>query len=433
MAAVGSAVGLGNIWRFPYMAGEYGGSSFILVYILCIFLIGLPILCCEFLLGRHSKRNTVNAFKRFHREYATPAWWQIIGWMGMAAGVLILSFYSVIGGWVIHYMLQAISDSFASAGKEAVGTMFTELIQNPASLIVWHTLFMILVIVTLSFGVRNGIERVAKYFMPLLLLLMLTLIAYNIKNGGMSETLSFMFEFDASQISAQTILVALGQAFFSLSIGMGAMMVYGSYLGGSRPLIGTTLTVVIADTSIAILSGLAIFPILFVMAIEPTQGPGLIFTALPLAIGQIPGSAIFGTAFFFLLLIAAWTSAISLLEPLIAWCIENLTWSRVFTCWVCGSVVWLLGLVTVFSFNEWAHIKFFGKTLFGLLDFLTSNIMLPLGGLLIIVFAGWVLPRAVMRKEVGIQNNFAYKIWQIVVRYVCPLAVLLIFIEGIFG
>ena len=429
MAAAGSAVGLGNIWKFPYTAGDNGGSSFILIYLICILLIGLPILCCEVLIGRHGKSNTVDAFKRFSQRYGLSGKWSIIGWMGIITGLLILSYYSVIAGWVMAYALKSITNTFQNMTPEAIGNIFGSFIADPTRLILWHTFFMVITVATLAGGVRHGIERVVKLFIPLLIVILVMLILYNVRFGNMSRAIDFMFSFEIEKINPEVVLIALGQAFFSLSLGMGAMMIYGSYLPNNRPLWGTTLAVVIADTSVALLAGLAIFPLLFVFNMEATQGVGLIFTTLPIAIGKMPGGMIFGFLFFFLLFIAAWTSALSLLEPLIAWCVEKYKWKRRHAAIGSGLLVWSLGLLTAFSFNHLEDFKFQGFNPFELLDYLTSNILLPLGGLLIVIFAGWFLPSAILQREIGLKSEFQQKLWRIIIRYFCPIAILLIFIS----
>lgn len=426
-AATGSAVGLGNIWKFPYTAAENGGSSFILIYLICIFLIGLPVLCCEILLGRHGKRNTVNIFYRFHRDYATPLGWRIIGWIGIASGIMILSFYSVIAGWVGAYIFKSAAGAFDNMTAEAVNNIWGALLSNPEQLLIWHTAFMVLTAATLARGVRDGIERVVRYFMPLLLILLIGLVIYNALTWDMQSTLKFMFSFEPDKITPYVILEALGMAFFSLSIGMGAMMIYGSYLPGSKPILGTTAAIVVADITVALLAGLAIFPLLFSFDLNPDEGgAGLIFKTLPLAIGQMPGGHLFGSLFFFLLLVAAWTSALSLLEPFAAWCVEHRSWNRSGAAIATSAGVWLLGLLTVFSFNEWKDITLFDKTAFGLLDYVSSNIMLPIGGVLIVLFAAWVLPASIMRDEIGLRNKKWQKVWQFVIRYLCPAAIIMI-------
>ncbi len=425
-AATGSAVGLGNIWKFPYIAGENGGSSFVLIYLACVVFIALPILSAEILIGRHGKRSPITVFQRFHRDYGTPSVWRFVGWLGVLAGFLVLSYYSVIAGWVIAYTFQAGAGAFANATADSITSNFNDLVGDPERLTLWHTFFMILTVVVLMNGIHKGIERVVKYFMPLLLILILGLIFYNFFVGDMARALGFMFSFDFDKVTGETVLVALGHAFFSLSLGMGAMMVYGSYLPDSAPLFGTAAIVAFADTTVAVLAGLMVFPLLFAFGMEPAQGVGLIFKTLPLAFSQMPGGTIFGTLFFFLLLIAAWTSALSLLEPIIAWAVEHLAWSRAKAAVTAGIVVWLIGLGTVFSFNVWQDVKLWDRTVFDLLDYLTSNIMLPLGGLLIVLFVGWMLPGAAVRAETGFRNGHLYRLWRVLVRWVAPAAVLLI-------
>ncbi len=430
LAATGSAVGLGNIWKFPYTAAENGGSSFILIYLACIFLIGLPVLCCEVLLGRHGKRNTVSIFRRFRRDYATPLGWSVIGWLGIASGIIILSFYSVIAGWVAAYIFKSAAGAFDNMTAEAIGNIFGALLENPEQLLLWHTAFMVLTATTLAHGVRDGIERVVRYFMPLLLVLLIGLVTYNAFTWDMQSTLAFMFSFEPDKITAGVILRALGMAFFSLSLGMGAMMIYGSYLPGSKPILGTASAIVVADVTVALLAGFAIFPLLFAFDLNPTEGgAGLIFQTLPLAIGQMPGGHVFGFLFFFLLLVAAWTSALSLLEPFVAWCVEHRGWNRSAAAIATSAAVWSLGLLTVLSFNEWEEVTLFDKTMFGLLDYVSSNIMLPVGGFLIVLFAGWVLPASVLRDEIGLRNKTWQKIWQFIVRYLCPVAIVIILVN----
>ena len=425
-AATGSAVGLGNIWKFPYMAGEHGGGSFILIYLACVVFIALPILSAEILIGRHGKRNPIGVFQGFRASYGTHRAWAGIGWLGVAAGFLILSYYSVIAGWVIAYVFKAGGGAFHQMTADGISNIFDALVSDPERLTLWHTLFMVLTVAVLVGGVQKGIERAVTYFMPLLLLLMLGLIFYNFIAGDVARGLHFMFAFDFSKVSGETFLAALGQAFFSLSLGMGAMMVYGSYLSADAPLFRTAAVVAFADTLIAILAGLMIFPLLFAFDVEPAQGAGLIFKALPLAFSEMPGGVLFGTLFFVLLLIAAWTSALSLLEPVISWAVERLAWSRARAAVTAGVIAWLLGLVTVFSFNLWQDFRLWDKTPFELLDYLTTNVMLPLGGLLIVLFVGWMLPRPVVKAETGFVDKRCYRLWHVLIRWVAPIALLLI-------
>ncbi len=408
------------------MAGEHGGGPFILIYLACVAFIALPILSAELLIGRHGKRNPVGVFHRFRRDYGTHPAWSGIGWLGVTAGFLILSYYSVIAGWVIAYVFKAGSGAFHQMTADGVSNIFGALVSDPERLTLWHTLFMVLTVAVLVSGVQKGIERVVTYFMPLLLLLVLGLILYNFVVGDVARGLRFMFAFDFDKVTGGTFLAALGQAFFSLSLGMGAMMVYGSYLSADAPLFRTAAVVAFADTLIAILAGLMIFPLLFAFDMEPAQGVGLVFKTLPLAFSEMPGGTLFATLFFALLLIAAWTSALSLLEPVISWAVEHLAWSRARAAVIAGVVAWLLGLVTVFSFNLWQDFQLWDKTPFDLLDYLASNVMLPLGGLLIVLFVGWILPGPAVKTETGFTDRHCYRLWRLLIRWVAPLALLLI-------
>lgn len=430
-AVIGSAVGLGNIWKFPYMAGEQGGAPFILIYLVFVFLMGLPVMASEIMLGRHGKRSTVGTFVRFGREYGTHPGWKIIGVMGIITGILILSFYSVIAGWLIFYIFNSASSAFDNLTAQAVSNIFDDFIKDPESLILWHTVFMLVTAVVFVRDINAGIGKVVSYCMPLLFFLMIAIVIYNIYYFEMAKALNFMFAFDWDKVKSDTVLVALSHAFFSLSIGMGAVMIYGSYLSDRVSLLGTTSIIVISDTLVAIVAGLMIFPILFSFGFEPSQGVGLIFKTLPIAFSQMPGGVVIASLFFFLLFIAAWTSALSLVEPALAWLIERTGWTRAKGVVFVAGCAWLLGLATVFSFNIWEEVKLMGKTPFDWIESLTADIMLPLGGLLIIVFAGWVLPNAVNAAELRIKKDFAYRVWRASTRYFCPVVLFIILLVGL--
>ncbi len=423
LAATGSAVGLGNIWKFPYIAGEYGGGAFVLVYLLCIALIGIPIMTAEVLIGRRGRRSPVGALARLAVEGGMSRHWRLIGWMGIVAGFLILSFYSVVAGWALAYVFQMQSGVFSGADSELAGALFTDLLASPDQLMLWHTVFMGMTIFVVARGVLSGLERAVTILMPLLLVLLLLLVGYGLASGGFPQAITFMFTPDFSKLTTTAVLVAMGHAFFTLSLGMGAIMVYGSYLPQSASIPKTVVTVGVMDTVVALLAGLAIFPIVFSQGMSPAEGPGLIFMTLPVAFGSMPGGTLFGTLFFILLVFAAWTSAISLIEPVTAWMEENTRLSRPLAAGLCGGLAWLLGIGTVLSFNLWQDHTFMGQTFFGVLDFLTSNILLPLGGLLIAIFAGWLMQREATRDELGVGDGIAYRAWRLVVRYLAPLGI----------
>ena len=431
LAAAGSAVGLGNIWKFPYMAGENGGGAFVVIYLICIVLLGLPIMMAEVMLGRRGRQSPINTMKALCAQEKTNPAWQLLGWSGVVAGVLILSYYSVIAGWSLSYVIESTSGKFIGITESQAGKLFNDLIASPLTLIFWHTLFMVMTMVVVARGVSNGLETAVKYLMPALAVLILVLIGYSISQSNFMLGVKFLFTPDFSKIDREVLLDAMGQAFFSLSLGMGAIMIYGSYLSQHASIAKTSFAVALADTSIAILAGLAIFPIVFSNQLEASQGPGLIFNTLPLAFGQMPGGVFFGSLFFVLLVFAAWTSSISLIEPAVAWLVERRGLSRTQASIVSGFVTWLVGLGTVFSFNVWQSYTLFGKTVFDLLDFLTSNIMLPLGGLFIAIFVGWSMRESSVKDEIAIENPALYSLWRILIRYVAPVAVSIIFLKVI--
>ena len=432
LAATGSAVGLGNIWKFPYIAGENGGGAFVLVYLLCIAAIGIPIMMAEVLLGRRGRQSPINTMKTLAKEEGRSKAWALLGWSGVLAGFLILSYYSVIAGWGLAYVLNAGSGAFTDAPAAEIQNIYTTLVANPWQLIFWHSLFMLMTMLVVARGVKKGLEVAIRFLMPALFVLLLIMVGYAISSGEFVRGLSFLFTPDFSKISAEGVLIAMGHAFFTLSLGMGAIMIYGSYMPKNASIAQTSIIVALADTVVALLAGMAIFPIVFANGLEPGAGPGLIFQTLPIAFGSMPGGSFFGAVFFVLLVLAAWSSAISLIEPAVAWLVENKGWTRVKASAWCGFATWLMGLGTVLSFNEWSDYTLWGKNFFDLLDFLTSNIMLPLGGLFIALFAAWVMKSSSTADELALtEKGMAYTSWWFLVRFVTPVAVIIVFLNAI--
>ena len=431
LAATGSAVGLGNIWKFPYMAGENGGGAFVVIYLICVALIGIPIMMAEILLGRHGRRSPINTLVEICKEQHRSQWWQIIGWSGMLAGFLILSFYSVIAGWTLAYVFRTATGTFTGLGGDQVGSIFTDFISDPERLLAWHTIFMVLTLMVVARGVQSGLEKAVTYLMPALFILLLILVGYSMNTGYFGDGLSFMFKPDFASISATGILSAMGQAFFSLSIGMGAIMIYGSYLPQDTSITQSAIIIALADTLVAILAGLAIFPIVFANGLDPAQSVGLVFNTLPIAFGNMPGGAFFGMLFFILLAFAAWTSSISLIEPVVAWLAETVGMNRVTAVVWTGLTAWLLGVGTIFSFNLWSGYTIKGMSFFDILDKLTSNILLPLGGLLIAIFAVWIMSEKSTRDELAISHEKAYPLWRFLLRYITPIAIAAIFFKAV--
>jgi len=430
LAATGSAVGLGNIWKFPYITGENGGGAFVLIYLLCIAVVGIPVMMSEIMLGRRGRQSPIHTMRTLSQEEGGSRHWQVVGWSGVLAGFLILSFYSVIAGWALSYVVSAVSGSFSGMTGEESGAMFGGMVSNPGGQLFWHTLFMVMTMFVVARGVREGLERAIRLLMPALFVLLLILVGYAMNSGGFEQGLHFLFNPDFSKVTTEGVLTALGHAFFTLSLGMGAIMVYGAYLPDNISIAKVTLTVAIADTAVALLAGMAIFPIVFANGLEPGAGPGLIFQTLPVAFGAMPGGVLFATLFFVLLVFAAWSSAISIIEPVVAWLVESRGMTRKRAATGAGAVTWALGIATILSFNVWSEVKWFDKTVFDLLDYLTANIMLPLGGLLMALFAGWVMNQNHSRGELGLEEG-AYQKWRGLIRYVTPIAILLIFLNAV--
>ncbi len=430
LAAAGSAVGLGNIWRFPYIAGEHGGGVFVLTYLLCIFLVGIPILVSEVTLGRAGRQSPINTMRMLATQSNAAAGWQIIGWMGALAGFMILSFYAVIAGWAIAYLLEMLSGSFVGADGAYAADSFNSLIENPWAVSGWHTLFMAVTIFIAARGVSRGLETTVKYLMPTLFLLLLVLVAWAATTSGhFLEGLAFMLSFKAEAFSGEAILMAMGQAFFTLSLGMGAIMAYGAYLPKSASIVSSAVTIALLDTSVALLSGMVIFPMVFANGLESSAGPGLMFITLPLAFGQMTGGQLFGSLFFLLVTFAAITSAISLVEPAVAWLVEKLKVSRAIAAILVGGLAWFIGLGSAFSFNIMADVTLLpGRTFFDTMDYVSNNIMLPVGGMLIAIFTGWFLNRAVLDAELGNISDGLKSVLLFLIRFVAPLGVLVLFV-----
>jgi NSS family neurotransmitter:Na+ symporter len=434
LAAAGSAVGLGNIWRFPYVAGENGGGAFVLVYLGCIFLIGVPIMTAEILLGRAGRQSPINAMRDLVSHSNASPLWQVIGWMGALAGFMILSFYAVIAGWAMSYLFQMGSGAFSGADAGQAAAAFNELTGDVVSVVGWHTVFMLMTIGIAARGVGAGLEATVKVLMPALFFLLIVLVVYSaVTSGRFVDGLSFLFSFNIEKLTWDGVLMAMGQAFFTLSLGMGAIMAYGAYIPKDVSIISTATTIALLDTSVALMSGLVIFPLVFANGLESSAGPGLMFVTLPLAFGQMTGGAFFGAIFFLLVTFAAITSSISLLEPAIAWLIERLKTTRVKAALIVGGVAWFIGLGSAFSFNIWSDVYFVNEmTFFDLMDYVSNNILLPLGGVFIALFAGWAIDQEVTRDQLSSSSPLMYNAWRFVTRFIAPAAVFSVFLLAFF-
>ena len=432
LAAVGSAVGLGNIWKFPYMVGESGGSAFVIAYLFCIALVGFPVLVAEWLIGRRGQKNPVNTFTDVAASEGKSRTWGIVGATGILGGFLILSFYSVIGGWALNYITKIGSGSFIGQNSDSVGATFDAMLASAGTLTIWHTVFMALTALIVGIGVTRGIETTAKILMPLLGLILFIIVGYNVINGGFGEAVAYLFTPDLSKLTGSVMLAALGHAFFTLSIGMGIMIAYGSYLGREVNLLKTARTVVILDTVIALAAGLAIFPIIFSHGLDPSSGPGLIFVSLPIAFGSMTAGTIIGTLFFLLITFAALTSSISLLEPTVEFLEERTSMSRTMSTISASIVIWLLGIAALLSFNLWADFTIMGNGIFDALDKVTSKFLLPLTGLAGIIFFGWKMDQTAIQRELNLSGG-TWQVWQIVVKFIAPIAIITVFIATLMG
>ncbi|MCL2021207.1 MAG: sodium-dependent transporter [Betaproteobacteria bacterium] len=429
LVTIGSSVGLGNIWRFPYIAGTQGGSAFVVVYLLCVLLVGIPLLMAETMIGRRGRGNPVVAVLKTANESGCSRWWGALGWMGMIGALVILSYYSVVAGWIVDYFWKMlIGVSFES--REAAEAGFAALQANPVELILCHSIFMALTVGVVARGVVSGIERANKIMMPALFLILLLLTLWGGVAGDMKQAAHFMFAFRPEAINREVVLSALGHAFFSLSLGMGVIIAYGSYFKQGSSIANASVWVAAAGVLVGLLAGLAIFSLTFAYGLEPASGPGLILQTLPLTFAHMPGGQIFGTLFFLLVVFAAWTSAISLLEPFTSWLNERVGLTRRMSALSVGLFSWLLGVGVCFSFNIWSDYRWFGKNLFELLDYWSTCIAMPLNGLVVAIFVGWAIKRHVAREEIALAGRM-FTLWQGILRYLAPLAILLIFAHSL--
>jgi len=438
LAAVGAAIGLGNIWKFPYIMGENGGSAFVLVYLLSILFVAVPILIAEIMLGRRGKQSPPHTMAIIAKQEGRSKRWSIVGWLGIFAAYLIMTYYSVIAGWAMSYMFKAGGGNFTNQNAEAISAEFNALLADPTQLTIWHAVFMTITMVILVRGLRKGIERTVQILMPLLFILLLVMVAYAAVEGDMAAGLHFMFDFDISAINGRVVLMAVGHAFFSIGVAMGLMMGFGAYLGKEISIAKSALIISAMDTAVALIAGIAIFPIVFANGLDPAEGPGLVFVTLPIAFGNMTGGIIFGTLFFVLLFFAALTSAIGTLEPAVAWVEEHRGVKRsTAAIMVCGSA-FVIGLGTVFSFNiwsEWHPLGFTGRFadtgFFDLLDYITANLMMPLSGLLLALFVGWHISPQAVADELNIQSPWFFKTWFWLLRWVVPLSITGIFVSNL--
>lgn len=423
LAAAGSAIGLGAIWKFPYMAGTNGGSVFVLLFIISTIAIGLPILLAEFVIGRMGQADAVTSLKRLSKGRK----WYAIGWMGFAFAFIVLSFYSVVGGWILSYLVRAIIFQLNVADHSI---LFESITANPVEILLAQAVFMLLTIWIVQGGIKAGIERASRWMMPLLFIFFIILAIRSLTLDGAMEGVRFLFVPDWSQLTGSTFLLALGQAFFSLSVGITGMMTYASYLPKEERLGQSALNVTILNIVISILAGLVIFPAVFALGHSPAEGPGLIFVVLPAIFGQIPFGNVFMIIFFILLLFATLTSSISMLEIVVSTGIRAKYDRRKRAAWIFGVLIFIIGIPSALSFGVLSGVKLFGGTIFDFADLLTSRIGMPIGALLISIFAGFVLTKKQTDEELGM-HPVLNSLWKFLVRFAAPVAIVVIFVTWI--
>ena len=438
LAAIGAAVGLGNIWKFPYVVGVSGGGAFVLVYLGCVLFIAIPILITELWIGRAGGSSPPLAMSNLARQGGlNPGRWSLVGYMAMLVGYLIATYYSVIAGWTLSYIFKA-GGGFGDAEPAAVAQQFNDLLANPKALVAWHTVFMIIALFIVGRGLKDGIEKVVTILMPLLFAMLLLMIGYAAVEGDFGAAVSFLFSTDFSKIDSATVLVAIGQAFFSISVAMGLLMTYGSYVPKNVSLTKSALIIAGADTLVAVLAGLMIFPLVFGNDLDPGSGPGLIFQTLPTAFAEMPGGRVFGVVFFVLLAFAAVTSLIAIIEPIVRYAEDKWQMPRRKGVLVFGSLAWAIGLLTVFSFNIWSDVHllgqfkaFEGKTVFDLIDYATANLMMPLGGILMALFVGWRIKPEALSSDLSFSSPGLFKAWLWMIRIIVPLAILWVLVTSL--
>ena len=434
LAAAGSAVGLGNIWKFPYITGENGGGAFVVVYLACIAVIGIPVMMAEVLLGRAGRQSPINTMRELARRSGASAAWTAVGWLGVVAGFLILSFYAVIAGWAMHYILRLAKGEFAGADGSMTDAAFSDFLAEPWQLLAWHTAFMAITVFIVARGVSGGLEVAVRWLMPILFALLIGLVGYAAVYGDFASGAGFLFGFEFGNLSVGGTLTAMGHAFFTLSLGMGAIMAYGAYVPARTSITTTVGTIALLDTVVALAAGLAIFPIVFATpGLEPGAGPGLLFVTLPVAFGNLPLGAAVGAVFFVLVSFAAVTSAISLIEPALAFLVERYNAKRPRVAISIGASCWLLGIGSVLSFNVWADFHIVGGlNFFDFVDYVSGKIMLPLGGLLIALFAGWALTKDVVREQLAFTADWQWRLWTVTIRFAAPIGVVVVFAYAIY-
>lgn len=434
LATVGAAVGLGNIWRFPYIAGQNGGAAFVVIYLGFVLLIGVPLMMAELAMGRRGGGSAIASMRKLVADSGKSSAWCSIGWLSILIPLIGLSYYSVVAGWSIDYIYKAATNAFDGFDGGDSAAAFNSTLSSPARLLFLHGLFIASGVIVVARGVGRGIEVVTRYLMPALFVILLVLVLNSFVNADMDSGIDFLFAVDFSKITPNVIFMALGQALFSLAIGVGVLLTFGAYVPEDISLPRATLTIALADTGVAVLAGLAIFPVVFANGLDPAEGPGLIFVTLPIAFGSMPGGYFVGLLFFVLLFLAAFSTLLGMLEPAVSYLEEHRGYSRPVMTVLAGGFSWLLGVLAALSFNVWSEVRPLGgleyfrdKSIFDLVDFLIANLLLPLNAMLIALFAGWAMSASALRQELRLKNRAFFGYVRFVLCIVAPIVVLVIF------
>ena len=437
-ASIGTAIGIANIWKFTYVAGANGGGMFVLIYILAMAFVAIPALLAEMMIGQRGGRSVVGTMRVLGKRDGISKYWELYGVLALLGVFIVLSFYSVIAGWTIDYFVLGLRGAFANIDAAGTVSLFDRLQSDPVRMIIFQSVFLLLTAGTVAIGLHKGVERIVGTLTPTLFVIILVLLVYSILYADFARGVAFLLQPDFSSFNGTVLLMAMGQAFFSLGVGLGVMMTVGAYSNTKFSIAKAAIIIGAADCVVAILAGLAIFPIVFAYGLTPGEGPALIFLTLPVAFGQMPGGQVLGPLFFILMSLAALTSSIVIFEAIVVWLEEYSSWSRRRLAALAGLAIWFAGLATVFSFNIWADIRplgmfsaFADKTIFDLLDYLVSNLLMPLGGIVVCILAAWILPAATTRAGSGIVGEKTFKLWKWLVRYFAPLVIALVFLVNL--
>ena len=439
-ATAGAAVGLGNVWRFSFLTGQNGGAAFVLVYLAFVFVIGVPIIMAELAIGRMGQLSPIGSIKRIIQLQDASNFWQAIGKLSLVVPFIGFTFYSVVTGWTLYYAGQAITNAFKGVSSVEAQSLFKALTVSPMVTIMLQGVVVVATAVIVGKGLRQGIERTTKIMVPGLGVILLLMVVYNVFAADMSSAIEFLFSPNFSELNGTSILLALGQAFFSVGVGVGFMMTYGAYLPKDISIPKAAFVIGSVDTGVALLAGLAIFPIVFATGLDPSEGPGLVFVTMPVAFSAMPFGYILGVTFFLLLFVAAYTTTIGMLEPVVAYLEERWNRGRLALAIWAGLVIWLIGILPGLSDNVLADVRplafitsLADKSIFETFDFMTASVLIPINAFLIALFAGWVVSVEAFKRELGFRSHVLFNVWIALMRYVVPIAVLIITISGLFG